>query len=130
MIELLCDMNQSFANETQVDKFRLNNLMGYTKPSSNSLPLIFNPLQPTSLMFSPLILLLSPLPPMCSLSHPFPVHIQIFSPNPTHHLLFQPISSPCGLRACVLYVPVCLCVFVFYFPMCLWNSFLCTLMSI
>ena len=72
-------------------------------------------------MFSPLLLSLSSLPPMYSLSHPFPVHIQILSPNPIHKLPIQAISSPCVLRAYVLYVRVRFCAFVFHVPMCLCN---------
>ena len=83
---------------------------------------------PLPLMFGPILLNLSPLSPMYSLSYQFQIHNQILSLNPTHHLLFQPLFSPCVLCAYVPYVLVCLCAFVFHVPMCLWNSFLGTLL--
>ena len=43
-------------------------------------------------------------------------------------LPFEPIFSPCVLRAHVFYVLLCLSAFVFHVPMCLCNSFLCTLL--
>ena len=80
---------------------------------------------PLPLMFNPLLLISNILPPMRSLFHQSPVH--------SLHTLTQSNPSPTiptHIQSFVLCanVLVCLCAFVFPVPMCLCNSFLCTLL--